>query len=133
MLSVAVPPRAGSLAVSAVVLEDVATPRLCHLGPVVLDSTLLPAPVGMEVVSAAALVVAVVAVVVSEVEVVVASVAVVIASVVLVVESDIRVTVTVSVGKPLLTPPQAPAVDAAEVSEVVSAVVTAAVADSTVE
>lgn len=132
MSSVAVPPRDGSPAVSAVVSEDVATQRLCHPGPVVLDSTLLPAQVGMEAVSAVALVVAVAAVV-SVVVVVVASAAVVIALVVLVVESDIRVTVTVSVGKPLLTPPQVPVVDAAEATGVDLAVVTVVVADLTAE
>jgi hypothetical protein len=136
MSNVAVPLKAGNLAVSVVVSEVVATPRPCHPGLVVLDSTLLLALVGMEAASAVALVVAAAVVVSVVVVVVVASAAVVIALAVPVVELDIRVTVTVSVDKPLLTPPQALAVDAVEVSEVdsvVTAVAVTVVADSTVE
>lgn len=123
MLSVAALQKAGSLAVSAVVSVDVATPRLCHPAPVVQDSMLLPVPVGMEADSAVALA----AVVVEEVSVAAAAAAadsavVVIASVVLVVESDTRAIATGLVDKPLLTPLQAPVVDV-EVSVEVSAAV----------
>lgn len=132
MLNVAALQRAGSPVVSVVVSVDVATPRPCHPGLVVLASTPHPAPVGMEVASAVALV-AVVVVEEEVSEVVEASAVVVIALVALAVESVIKVTETVSVDRPLLTPLQALAVDA-EASEVVSAAIAVAAAvDTTVE
>lgn len=133
MLSVAALQKAGSLAVSAVVSVDVATPRLCHPAPVVQDSMLLPVPVGMEADSAVALAAVVVVEEVSVAAAAADSAVVVIASVVLAVESDTRAIATGLVDKPLLTPLQAPVVDVEVSVEVSAAVAPAAPAVAAVD